>query len=299
MARRRTRRNPVRTTGALIINPRRRRRNKSRRTRRNALQIRTNRKRRTNTRRRRRNVATNLQIRKNRRRSRRRNTRSRRRNTRARRRNGTRKGMRRKTARRAYSRRRNGTRKGMRRRTARRAYMKRRNRRKTRKNMASMLKKIPLIGGTLAHMASLAPTALFGAVMVEPTMMAAKLLGRYVPNLPAPLFYAIAGLLVAAVVKSKFIPLAPSTKDKLAIAAASAAGGVAYYKFRTSGGAPETTAEEVGALELRGYSGPFGLLELRGNGMHSSHSMSGMHSSHSMSGYGDYGPAAVMPLGTY
>ena len=187
--------------------------------------------------------------------------------------------------------------------------MKRRNRRKTRKNMASMLKKIPLIGGTLANMASLAPTALFGAVMVEPTMMAAKLLGRYVPNLPAPLFYALAGLLVAAVVKSKFIPLAPSTKDKLAIAAASAAGGVAYYKFRTSGGAPETTAEEVGALELRGYSGPFGLLELRGNGMHSAmsgmhsdmsggHTMMGMHTS-SMSGYGDYGPAAVMPLGTY
>lgn len=196
--------------------------------------------------------------------------------------------MRRKTARRAYSRRRNGTRKGMRRRTARRAYAKRRNRRKTRKNMGTMLKKIPLIGGALSSMVSLAPTALFGAVMVEPTMMAAKLLGRYVPNLPAPLFYAFAGLVVAAIVKSKFIPLAPSTKDKLAIAAASAAGGVAYYKFRTSGGAPESTAEEVGALELRGYSGPFGMLELRGN--------SGFSGA---SAYGEYGPAAVMPLGTY
>jgi len=287
MARRRTnkrtRRNPIRTTGALIINPRRRKRTNRRRTRRNALQIRTNRKRRTNRRRTRRNA---LQIRSNRRRSTRRNTR-RRRNTRARRRNGTRRGMRRKTARRAYSRRRNGTRKGMRRRTARRAYAKRRNR-KTRKNMGTMLKKIPLIGGALSSMVSLAPTALFGAVMVEPTMMAAKLLGRYVPNLPAPLFYAFAGLVVAAIVKSKFIPLAPSTKDKLAIAAASAAGGVAYYKFRTSGGAPESTAEEVGALELRGYSGPFGMLELRGN--------SGFAGA---SAYGEYGPAAVMPLGTY
>ena len=260
----RTRRNPIRTTGALIINPRRRKRTNRRRTRRNALQIRSNRRRST-----------------------RRNTR-RRRNTRARRRNGTRRGMRRKTARRAYSRRRNGTRKGMRRRTARRAYAKRRNRRKTRKNMGTMLKKIPLIGGALSSMVSLAPTALFGAVMVEPTMMAAKLLGRYVPNLPAPLFYAFAGLVVAAIVKSKFIPLAPSTKDKLAIAAASAAGGVAYYKFRTSGGAPESTAEEVGALELRGYSGPFGMLELRGN--------SGFSGA---SAYGEYGPAAVMPLGTY
>lgn len=163
--------------------------------------------------------------------------------------------------------------------------MKRRKNRRTRKNMGAMLRKIPLIGGTLAHMATLAPTALFGAIMVEPTMMAARMLGRYVPNLPAPLFYAIAGLLVAAVVKSKFIPLAPSTKEKLAIATASAAGGVAYYKFRTSGGAPETTADEVGALELRGYKGPFGLLELRGYGR--------------TPAYGDYGPAAVMPLGTY
>jgi len=151
-----------------------------------------------------------------------------------------------------------------------------------------MLKKIPLIGGALSSMVSLAPTALFGAVMVEPTMMMAKLLGRYVPALPAPLFYALAGLVVAAVIKMKFVPLAPSTKDKLAIAAASAAGGVAYYKFRTSGGAPETVADEVGALELRGYSGPFGMLELRGN--------SGFSGA---SAYGEYGPAAVMPLGTY
>ena len=139
-----------------------------------------------------------------------------------------------------------------------------------------MLKKIPLIGGALASMVSLAPTALFGAVMVEPTMMMAKLLGRYVPSLPAPIFYA----------------LAPSTKDKLAIAAASAAGGVAYYKFRTSGGAPETVADEVGALELRGYSGPLGLLELRG--------LSGLGGGFSgASSYGEYGPTAVMPLGTY
>lgn len=284
MARRRTRRNPVRTTGALIINPRgRKRRTNRRRTRRNALQIRTNRKRRTNRRRTRRNalqIRTNRRrtTRRNRRRTTRRNTRARRRNTRSRRRN-------------TRARRRNGTRRGMRRRTARRAYMKRRNRRKTRRNAASMLKKIPLIGGALANMVSLAPTALFGAVAVEPTMMAVKLLGRYVPNMPAPLFYALGGLLVAAVIKSKFIPLAPSTKDKLAIAAASAAGGVAYYKFRT-GGAAESTSDEMGALELRGYSGPFGMLELRG-----AHDMMGYHTG--MSGYGDYGPAAVMPLGTY
>ncbi len=289
MARRRTRtrRNPIRTTGALIINPRRRKRNPARRTRRNALQIRTNRKRRTNRRRTRRNA---LQIRTNRRRSTRRNPRSRRRNTRVARRN-TRSRRRNTRSRRRNTRvrRRNGTRRGMRRRTARRAYAKRRNRR-TRKNMGTMLKKIPLVGGLLASMAALIPTTLFGAIMVEPTMMAAKLIGRYIPNLPAPLFYALAGLVVAAIVKSKLIPLAAATKDRLAIAAASAAGGVAYYKFRTSGGAPETVADEVGALELRGYSGPLGLLELRGLG--------GL--SRGFSGaYGDYGPTAVMPLGTY
>jgi hypothetical protein len=154
-----------------------------------------------------------------------------------------------------------------------------------------MLKKIPVIGGVLASMVSLAPTALFGGIMVEPTMLGAALLGRYIPNLPAPLYYVLAGLVVGALVKaipSRF--LASATKDKLAIAAASAAGGVAYYKFRTSGGLTETVADEVGALELRGYSGPLGLLELRG--------LSGLGGGFS-GAYGDYGPAAVMPLGTY
>ena len=291
-AKRRTRRNPIRTTGALIINPRRKRRTTKRRTRRNALQIRKNTRRRTTKRRRstRRNA---LQIRKNTRRKSTRRRSTRRRTTARRRRNGTKRGMRRKTARRAYSRRRNGTRKGMRRRTARKAYMKRRRNTRAKdmiSKLSNKLAKIPVLGSFL----SFAPYGAAAALMVEPVMLLQQVLGRYVPNMSAPLFYGAAGMVAAGLIKlahkmflKKFI--SAYTADKLAVAAASAGGAIAYYKFRSQGNTSDTVAEELGALELRGFSGPLGMLELRGFGGSHSH----------MSGYGDYGPAAVMPLGTY
>jgi len=290
MARRRTkrtRRNPIRTTGALIINPRRRkRRTTKRRTRRNALQIRKNTRRRT-TKRRRSTRRNTLQIRKNRRR---RSTR-RRTTARRRRRNGTKRGMRRKTAYRAYTRRRrNGKRR------SRRTYMKRRRNTRAKdmiSKLSNKLAKIPVLGGFL----SFAPYGAAAALMVEPVMMLQQVLGRYVPNMSAPLFYGAAGMVAAGLIKiahkmflKKFI--SAYTADKLAVAAASAGGAIAYYKFRSQGNTSDTVAEELGALELRGFSGPLGMLELRGFG--------GFGGSHShMSGYGDYGPAAVMPLGTY
>jgi hypothetical protein len=162
--------------------------------------------------------------------------------------------------------------------------------RKTRRNQ---LGKIPVIGPILQNIIGFAPQALFGAIMVEPTMMLAKAAGRYVPALPAPLFYALAGLLVAAVINSKYIPLNAALKNKLAIAAASAAGGVAYYKFRTSGGAPETMASETGMLELRGYSGPLGLLGNHGSLQLRPGPLNGYGQ------YGEYGPSSVRPLGRY
>jgi len=301
MARRRTkrtRRNPIRTTGALIINPRRRkRRTTKRRTRRNALQIRKNTRRRT-TKRRRSTRRNTLQIRKNRRRRstrkgmvRRTARRAYKPRRRARRRNGTRRGMRRKTAYRAYTRRRrNGKRR------SRRTYMKRRRNSRAKdmiSKLSNKLAKIPVLGGFL----SFAPYGAAAALMVEPVMMLQQVLGRYVPNMSAPLFYGAAGMVAAGLIKiahkmflKKFI--SAYTADKLAVAAASAGGAIAYYKFRSQGNTSDTVAEELGALELRGFSGPLGMLELRGFG--------GFGGSHShMSGYGDYGPAAVMPLGTY
>jgi len=296
---RRTRRNPIRTTGALIINPRRRkRRTTKRRTRRNALQIRKNTRRRST---RRRSTRRNtLQIRKNRRR---RSTRKGmvrrtarraykpRRRARRRRRNGTRRGMRRKTAARAYTRRRrNGKRR------SRRTYMKRRRNSRAKDMIAKLsdrLAKIPVLGGFL----SFAPYAGAAALMVEPVMWLHQALGRYAPNFPAPLFYGATGLIAAGLIKilhkmvfSKMISV--YTADKLAVAAASAGGAIAYYKFRSQGNTVDSVAEEMGALELRGFSGPMGLLELRGWGGTQS-SMAGYGN------YGDYGPAAVMPLGTY
>lgn len=175
-------------------------------------------------------------------------------------------------------------------------YAKRRNRRHRRNTgrdfiskTSASLAKIPILGGFL----SFAPFAAIGAIMVEPAMWIQDFLGRYVPAFPAPLFYALSGLLLAGLIKmlpGKF--LSAGTKDKLAVAAASAAGGVAYYKWRSNGGVTETVAEELAGLEIRGYRGPMGLLELRG--------LSGFGGGDGgASAYGEYGPAAVMPLGTY
>ena len=95
-------------------------------------------------------------------------------------------------------------------------------------------------------MVGFAPYAAFGAVGVEPTMMLAKWLTPYYPRLNSSVFYAGSGLLVAALV-SRFAPFRSPIRQKLAIAIASAAGGVAYYKWRTGTDAP--MAGEYGLLE--------------------------------------------------
>jgi branched-subunit amino acid transport protein len=158
--------------------------------------------------------------------------------------------------------------------------------------LSNKLAKIPVLGGFL----SFAPYGAAAALMVEPVLMLQQALGRFVPNMSAPLFYGISGLVAGGLIKlahQMFLKklMSAYTADKLAVAAASAGGAIAYYKFRTQGNTSDTVAEEMGALELRGFSGPLGMLELRGFG--------GSHSHSHMSGYGDYGPAAVMPLGTY
>ena len=116
-------------------------------------------------------------------------------------------------------------------------------------SLQRMLKKVPVVGGMLAKMAAFAPYSAFGALGVEPTMIAAKFLGPYLPQVPASVFYAGTGLLVAALIQN-FLPVAPATRAKLAIAVASAAGGVGYYKWRT--GQDTDVATETGALMLSG-----------------------------------------------
>ena len=68
------------------------------------------------------------------------------------------------------------------------------------------------------------------------------------------------GLLVAAMVK--FLPFGTAAmKNQLAIAVASAAGGVGYYKART--GADAEMAAEAGMLELRGVGNLGSVLTVR------------------------------------
>ena len=308
MARRITRRttrkkNPMRSTGMLVVNPRRRKRTVKRNTRKATT-------RRTTAASRRRNGTKKGMVRKTSRRAY------------SKRRNGTKKGMVRKTSRRAYSkrrnastrrrrsngrsylrrnrrkvyaRRRNGTKKGMVRKTSRRAYAKRRNTRRRNPSLKQSISKLPLIGKPLAMMYGFAPAALLGAISVEPTMMVARLLGNVVGDkLPASLFYSIIGLGMATIVQ--YLPIKDkSFRDKLSVAVASAAGGVAFYKWRT--GMDTSAATEVGLLQLHGAGTGFGALELfpgplNGAGMHGSH-----HHGHDMgalelypgplNGYGD------------
>lgn len=129
--------------------------------------------------------------------------------------------------------------------------------------MTSLFNKIPVVGPVLSSMFGFAIPAVFGAVSVEPVMWVAKALAPFVPQVPASLFYPLVGVLVAALVR--FVPgLSPETKRSLALAVASAAGGVGYYKART--GADAEMATEAGLLELRGVGGFGSILQIR-NGL--------------------------------
>ena len=218
------RRNPVRATGALILNPSRRR-NKST-------------KRRANTSRRR-NVSAAARSRaakkgwaKRKRNGTKRRANSTRRRTNTKRRTNT-------TRRRNTARRRNPV-------ARRRNTSRRRSNPSALTNLKRSLKKLPVVGGPLSDMVGFGPYAAFGAVGVEPTMMLAKYFSPYMPRVNSSVFYAGTGLLVAAII-GRFAPVSPAVRQKLAIAVASAAGGVAYYKWRT--GTDASMAGEYGLLE--------------------------------------------------
>lgn len=260
MAKRRRARksNPYRTVGALVVNPRRKsvRRRKvkasRRRARKNPLLVRANKRR------------SKVRANSKRRVSKRRNTRRRaRRNPLLVRTANPRK--RRNSRRRSHARRNplliraNSRRRSSRRRAnphRRRHLARRRNSGSRSSGLAAMLKKIPLLGGVLSSMVGLVLPAALGAVSVEPTMLAAKFLGSYVPSMPSTLFYPGVGLLLAALIKGvggRF--MSAQLVDKLAVAAASAGGAVGYYKWRT--GQESDMAGEMGLLEYAGYGDGF------------------------------------------
>lgn len=263
MAKRRRARksNPYRTVGALVVNPRRKsvRRRKvkanRRRVRKNPLLVRANRKR-----------VRRVAVKSNRRRVARKSSRRRVRknpllvrtaNPRKRRSNRRRHSVRRRNP---LLIRANSRRRVSRRHRAnphrRRHLARRRNSGSRSSGLAAMLKKIPLLGGVLSSMVGLVFPAALGAVSVEPTMLAAKFLGKFVPSMPSTLFYPGVGLLLAALIKGvggRF--MSAQLVDKLAVAAASAGGAVGYYKWRT--GQESDMAGEMGLLEYAGYGDGF------------------------------------------
>jgi len=205
----------------------------------------------------------------------------------ARRRNSTKRGGVRKTARRAYMRRRNSTKRGGVRTTARRAYTRRRNSTKlggvrrtarrayTRKRnpnilnaLSTPLKRIPIIGGIAADTVHLGIPAAFGAISIEPVMFGLKYGGQYIPKPLQKVSFTIAGMVMGALVK-RFMPGSAEVRKQFAVALATAGGAVDYYRMKTGQGtvASMAAAEQAGwgELEMEAMDG-LGELELAMDG---------------------------------
>lgn len=246
---RKARSNPIRTVGAVVINPRVRRNRRSRK-------LKTNRRRRANP------VVVNRRRRVARRRTNphRRVMRNRRRRYTARRRNPVVVNRRR----RASRRRSNPRRRVMRNRRTRRNpvrrvsaprlhYRKNPRRRRARRNprrsygmvRRNPMSNIPVIGSALGF---LAPAA-FGAISVIPTQYAVGLMERWMPSMRADLAFAVSGVVLGSLVQAfgGKIPVVKNYKTQLAVALASAGGAVAAYKYMTGAGGGTVAAEKAKA----------------------------------------------------
>jgi len=115
-----------------------------------------------------------------------------------------------------------------------------------------MVSGLPVVGGFLSSVLGFAGPALFGALGVEPTIQFARYFGPYVPMIPTSIFYPLAATIVAAIVH-QFAPVSPEMKKNLAIAIASGGGAVGYYKWRT--GSDAEVIAEAGMLEMSGVGG--------------------------------------------
>lgn len=268
-------RRKVRTVGAVIVNPRRRRkRSTAKRRKRSTAKRRTvSRRRKANPKRKRKTVARRRRANPKRRR---RTVAKRRRTTRRRRTN-------------PYVLRSNPRRK---RRKAPR--VRRRKVRRVRKNpglvagLQATMKKIPFIGAPLAIAAGVVPYAAVGAPLgVELPMQAAKYMAMWEGkpswlSFSEPMTFALYGLGAAVLTHyaAKMLGMTPATCEKAAIAVGSAAMGAGYYTMRYGqqvGATPsevatgENSTEGLGALMagpyVLGQSSGMGAVAIGGYGM--------------------------------
>lgn len=169
------------------------------------------------------------------------------------------------TRKRTVNRRRNGTHKGMKRKTARRAYMKTNRRRNPvrRRNTAALagiqqsVKKVPVVGGMLSDVVGLGIPAAFGAISILPIEMGLKAGGRFLPPMLQKVSFTIGGLVMGALAK-RFLPATAATRDKIAVALATAGGAVDFYRMRTGQG----TVAGMEAAETAGFGAELGELEI-------------------------------------
>jgi hypothetical protein len=295
------------TTGALLINPRRRKTRKRKTTtsktaRSRAAKLGWARRKRKPTRKNR-----GLMVKTNRRRTYKRKPATRR----AAARRNTRKGAVRKTARRAYMRK--NTRKGAVRKTARRAYSRRRktnrggglmvktNRRRTYKRksnpnmlnaLSQPLKRVPIVGPILSDAVQLGIPAAFGAISIEPVMFGLKYAGNYLPKGLQKVSFTIGGMVMGALVK-RFMPGSAEVRKQFAVALATAGGAVDYYRWKTGQGTVQamTAAEKAGwgELEMEAMDG-LGELEIAMDGYGALYSDD---DDDDMDGFGDMGELEI------
>lgn len=238
MARARSLIRPVRTSGALIVNPRRKHRKNKGAARRKAPKLLVNRRHRkarkgSKSRRRRNPLAIRV--------TRRRNPLAirvtRRRNPLAIRANGKKHRKHRRKAHRrnplAIRMKRNGY----------------HGRKMVRRNGAYAVKAKGLMGKASAL---LAPAG-FGAIVTEPLLMVADLMAKYLPTVPTSLVFAGSGVVTALGIM--MLPVgSQSTREKAAVAAASAGGALGYFHWRTGQDAP--IAASMSGVRALGYSSP-------------------------------------------
>lgn len=166
--------------------------------------------------------------------------------------------------------------------------------------MGKGLAKIPVIGPLLASMIGVVGPAAFGAVGVEPILAVSQLAARYAPNLPTTALYPLSGLFLAAATDlyiGKWIGLKPELRRNIAVALAAGGGAVGYYKWRTGQGA--TAGEEMGALILSGLGSPIAgaVMGDLGDLIVQAPSYGALLEQQNR-GMGDYGPMWVSPMNT-
>lgn len=171
-----------------------------------------------------------------------------------------------------------------------RKHSKRRARHGFRRNPANMLSKIPIVGGLLASASSFLLPAGFGAVAVEPILALTQFAAPYLPLwMPFSATIVVGGVVLGAVVK-RYGPFAAATNDKLAVAVASAAGGIAYYEWRNGGDGP--VGPKAGLMIASGMGSPIAGA-IMGNAQIGALTQQAGFGNPML---GDYGPMAVSPL---